>query len=66
MKEGIIMSEYRKVITKADDSFEYDVFFEENPYLRTGVPEKMGTVERYDYSTSVYENGVTYNKTAYV
>ena len=66
MKEGINMSDYRKVVTKADDAFDYDVFFEENPYLRTGVPEKMGTVERYDYSTSVYENGVTYNKTAYV
>ena len=36
MKEGIIMSEYRKVVTKADDAFDYDVFFEENPYLLKG------------------------------
>ncbi len=60
------MGEFRKVITKPGEVLAYETVFEENPYLRTGVPEKMGTVERYDYSTSVYENGVTYNKTAYV
>jgi len=60
------MSEFRKVITKPGEVLAYETVFEENPYLRTGVPEKMGTVERYDYSTAVYENGKTYNKTAYV
>ena len=60
------MSEYRKVITKPGEVLDYETVFEENPYLRTGVPEKMGTVERFDYATSVYENGVTYHKTAYV
>ncbi|MBR0450477.1 MAG: hypothetical protein IJI78_00670 [Oscillospiraceae bacterium] len=60
------MGEFRKVITKPGEVLAYETVFEENPYLRTGVPEKMGTVERFDYSTSVYENGVTYNKTAYV
>ena len=60
------MREYRKIITKADEVLPYEVVFEENPYLRTGVPEKMGTVERFDYTTSVYENGKTYKKTAYV
>ena len=60
------MGEFRKVITKPGEVLDYETVFEENPYLRTGVPEKMGTVERYDYSTSVYKNGVTYNKTAYV
>ena len=60
------MSEYRKVITKPGEVLDYETVFEENPYLRTGVPEKMGTVERFDYSTSVYENGKTYKKTAYV
>ncbi len=60
------MSEFRKVLTKAGEVLNYGTEFEENPYLRTGVPERMGTVERFDYSTSVYENGRTYNKTAYV
>ena len=60
------MSEFRKVITKPGEVLDYETVFEENPYLRTGVPEKMGTVERFDYETSVYENGKTYKKTAYV
>jgi enterochelin esterase-like enzyme len=60
------MSEFRKVITMPGEVLNYETVFEENPYLRTGVPEKMGTVERIDYTTAVYENGKTYNKTAYV
>ncbi len=59
------MSEFRKVITKPGEVLAYETVFEENPLLRTGVPERMGSVERIDYSTSVYENGKTYNKTAY-
>ncbi len=60
------MSEFRKVITKPGEVLAYETVFEENPYLRTGVPERMGSVERFDYSTSVYGNGKTYHKTAYV
>lgn len=60
------MSEFRKVITKPGEVLNYETVFEENPYLRTGVPEKMGKAERLDYETSVYENGKTYKKTAYV
>ena len=60
------MGEFRKVITKPGEVIPYETVFEENPYLRTGVPEKMGTVERLDYETAVYENGKTYRKTAYV
>ena len=60
------MSEFRKVITKPGEVIDFETVFEENPYLRTGVPEKMGTVERFDYDTAVYENGKTYHKTAYV
>ena len=55
------MSEYRKVITKPGEVLAYETVFEENPYLRTGVPRRMGTVERIDYSTAVYENGKTYH-----
>ena len=46
------MSEYRKVITKPGEVLAYETVFEENPYLRTGVPRRMGTVERIDYSTA--------------
>ena len=60
------MREYRKVYTKPGEVLAWGTEFEENPYLRTGVPERMGTVERFDYDTSVYENGKTYHKTAYV
>ncbi len=60
------MGDFRKIVTKAGEVLDYELEFEENTRLRTGVPEKMGTVERLDYTTSVYENGVTYNKTAYV
>ena len=38
------MDKYRKVINKAGTVLDYETVFEENPYLRTGVPEKMGTV----------------------
>ena len=60
------MNGFRKVITKPGEVLAYETVFEENPYLRTGVPEKMGSVERLDYDTAVYGNGVTYHKTAYV
>ena len=60
------MCKYRKVITQPGEVIGFRTEFEENPFLRTGVPERMGTVERFDYSTSVYENGKTYKKTAYV
>ena len=60
------MSDYRKVITRPGEVLDYETVFEENPYLRTGVPEKMGKSEKLEYTTAVYENGITYNKRAYV
>ncbi len=60
------MNERRKVITKPGEVLSFETVFEENIYLRTGVPERMGTVERLDYDTSVYGNGKVYRKTAYV
>jgi len=60
------MSEFRKVITKPGEIIDFETVFEENPYLRTGVPTKKGTVERVDYETAVYENGITYKKSCYV
>ena len=66
MEKETGMGEFRKIITKAGEVVDYELVFEENTRLRTGVPEKMGRVERLDYTTAVYENGITYNKTAYV
>ena len=60
------MSEFRKVITKPGEVIDFGSEFEENPYLRTGVPKKKGTVERVDYTTDVYEDGKTYQKYCYV
>lgn len=60
------MSEFRKVISKPGEIIDFETVFEENPYLRTGVPTKKGTVERVDYQTSVYEDGKTYDKYCYV
>ncbi len=60
------MNEFRTVITKPGEVIPYETVFEENTRLRTGVPEKMGTVERVEYDTAVYENGITYHKYAYV
>ena len=60
------MSEFRKVITKPGEIIDFETVFEENPYLRTGVPKKKGTIERVDYTTDVYEDGKTYFKYCYV
>lgn len=60
------MSEFRKVITKPGEFIDFETVFEENPYIRTGVPSKAGTCERLEYTTSVYEDGKTYHKYCYV
>ncbi|MBQ7064945.1 MAG: hypothetical protein IJM90_08655 [Firmicutes bacterium] len=60
------MSEFRKVITRPGEIIDFETVFEENPYLRTGVPARKGTVERVDYTTAVYEDGVSYPKYCYV
>ncbi len=53
------MNEFREVLTKAGEVIPYATAFEENTRLRTGVPERMGTAERVDYDTAVYEIGRT-------
>ena len=63
---GFGKNEYRMVYTQPGEVLKFGTQFEENPYLRTGVPQRMGSVERLDYTTSVYENGIEYKKTAYV
>ena len=60
------MSGFRKIITKPGEVIDFETVFEENPTLRTGVPSKMGTVERVEYTTDVYGDGKTYSKYCYV
>lgn len=60
------MSEFRKVITKPGEVIDFETVFEENPYLRTGVPTRVGRIEKVDYTTAVYEDGKTYSKSCYV
>ena len=59
------MSEFRKVIHAAGELIPFETVFEEHPALRTGVPKHKGTIERVNYTTSVYENGKTYSKYCY-
>ena len=60
------MSEFRKIVTAPGEVIDFETVFEENPYLRTGVPTRTGTVERVDYTTAVYEDGKTHAKYCYV
>ena len=60
------MGTNRTVVHKAGELIDFETVFEENCKLRTGVPTKKGTVERVDYTTSVYEDGKTYPKYCYV
>ena len=60
------MNGFRIVRTKPGEVIPYETVFEENTRLRTGVPEKLGKVERVAYDTAVYGNGITYHKYAYV
>ena len=56
------MSEFRKVITKPGEVIDFETVYEENPYIRTGVPSKPGKCERLEYTTSDYEDGKNYHK----
>ena len=60
------MGTTRRVVHKPGEQIDFETVFEENGNLRTGVPAKKGTVERVDYTTSVYEDGKTYPKYCYV
>lgn len=55
------MSEKKTVIHQPGELIDFETVFVENPDL-AGTPVKTGHVERVDYETSVYEDGVTYAK----
>lgn len=44
---------------------DFPTLFEENTAI-AGTPSRMGRVERVDYTTDVYEDGITYPKYCYV
>ena len=60
------MSDFRKVISRPGELIDFETVFEENPCLRTGVPAKKGTVEKVEYTTTVYEDGKEWQKYCYV
>jgi len=51
----------KKITTKPGEVIDFETIFEENLDLEL-YPEKVGTVERVEYTTDVYEDGVTYPK----
>lgn len=55
------MEEQRKVITRPGEIIDFETEFTEYSLLK-GVPARVGTVERIDYRTDVYEDGAVYEK----
>lgn len=55
------MSEKKTIVHKPGELIDFETVFVENPDIK-GAPAKTGRVERVDYTTSVYEDGVTYAK----
>lgn len=55
------MSEKKTIVHKPGELIDFETVFVENPDIK-GEPTKTGRVERVDYTTSVYEDGVTYAK----
>ena len=51
----------KTVIHPAGELIPFETRFVENPDLN-GTPSKVGHFERLDYTTDVYEDGITYNK----
>jgi len=51
----------KTIITKPGEVIDFETVFEENQGL-TIAPEKVGHWERVEYTTDVYEDGVTYPK----
>lgn len=55
------MSEMRTVITKPGEIIDFETVFVENSAI-AGDPVRKGHMERVDYTTDVYEDGVIYPK----
>ncbi|MDO5435320.1 MAG: alpha/beta hydrolase-fold protein [Clostridia bacterium] len=56
------MSNRELIIRKPGEVIDFETVFELNPALETNEPAHRGRMMRVDYTTSVYEYGVTYPK----
>lgn len=53
----------KTIITKPGEIIDFETVFVENPAISGNpAPKRVGRVERVDYTTDVYEDGVTYPK----
>ena len=55
------MSDIKTIRHPAGELIDFETVFEENRSL-AGIPDKTGHFERVEYTTDVYENGITYPK----
>jgi enterochelin esterase-like enzyme len=55
------MSEKKTIITRPGELIDFETVFVENPAI-DGQPEKTGRVERVEYTTDVYEDGLVHAK----
>jgi len=55
------MSDIKTIIHPAGEVIDFETVFLENAHIY-GEPSKVGRFERIDYTTDVYEDGVTYPK----
>ena len=56
------MSERKTIIRKPGEIIDFETVFELNPAIEEAEPAKKGRMVRVDYTTDVYEYGVTYPK----
>jgi endo-1,4-beta-xylanase len=56
------MSEKKLVLKKAGEIIDFETVFELNPDIEEATPKHKGRMVRVDYTTDVYEYGVTYPK----
>ena len=56
------MNERKTIIRKPGEIIDFETVFELNPAIEEAEPAKKGRMVRVDYTTDVYEYGVTYPK----
>ncbi|MBR4442652.1 MAG: hypothetical protein IKS52_05210, partial [Clostridia bacterium] len=56
------MSERKIIVKKPGEVIDFETVFELNPAIEEAEPDKKGHMVRVDYTTDVYEYGVTYPK----
>ena len=56
------MSERKIIVKKPGEVIDFETVFELNPSIEEAEPAKKGRMVRVDYTTDVYEYGITYPK----